>query len=358
MHRNSTRSIYDGDVVYYNIHGRRYCKQYYMPVDEDEQTRMQMLNGIYYSMLGQRLTTVTLDNPKKILDIGTGIGEWAVAMGEVYPDAEVIGTDIAKIQPSAVPLNVFFEVDDAEEVGGWAWPDNEFDFIHFRYMCGAFTSWKHVYQETFKHLKPGGWVEVLDFDDHKNILPFFSEETLLRRLMEALEQGTLMSGRPRSVTHLEPKFLEELGFVDVQCTTLDIAMGVWPDDEQMQKRGKHLLVALLLGLEAVCLRVLTEQMGWSPDDVRDLCETVAQEIWNLAVDPEKSQGFSPNLKVLVGRKPGGPPNIGDTGSARTMTVGESVAEGESTGGSESSIAGETMSGASTATSIENTTGQN
>jgi hypothetical protein len=279
-----------------------------MPNDEDEQSRMQMLNTIYYSLLGERLTTVPLDNPQKILDVGTGNGEWAMAMGDEYPDAEVIGTDLARIQPTAAPMNVFFEVDDAEADGGWAWAEDEFDFIHLRYLCGAFKSWKYIYGEAFKHLKPGGWIEVLDFDDHRGLMGFFPpEENRFPYWLKCIVEGTRMSGRPRTITHLEPPSLEELGFVDVKSTVFDIPMGVWPEDAELRKSGKHFLVAILLGLESVCLRPLVEQMGWAVEDVRDICETVAQEVWSLAVkDPERAQGFGFKLKVLVGRKPENP----------------------------------------------------
>ena len=143
MHRNSTCSLYDSDVHYHEIYTsaesyRRYCKDYFMPNDEEEQTRLQMLNGVYFSVL-QGLTTVPLDDsPKKkleILDLGCGTGEWCIEMGERYPNSEVIGTDIANIQARAAPPNVFWELDDAEEEGGWTWPDNKFDLVHLRYLC-------------------------------------------------------------------------------------------------------------------------------------------------------------------------------------------------------------------------------
>lgn len=101
------------------IHGRRYCGNYYIPNDEEEQCRQQMLDGVYLHILNDELTTVPLLNPRKILDVGCGTGEWVMGMAEMFPDCEVIGTDIAHIQPTSVTINVFFEIDDAEGEGGW-----------------------------------------------------------------------------------------------------------------------------------------------------------------------------------------------------------------------------------------------
>lgn len=313
---------------------------------------MQMLNEIYYHLLGQRLTTVPLVNPKKILDIGTGNGDWAMAMGEEFPDAEVIGTDIAKIQPTSAPLNVFFEIDDAEDDSGWAWGD-EFDFIHFRYLCGAFTSWRHIYQETYKHLKPGGWIEVLDFDDHTPLGDFVSDLADFSKWLMAIMEGAEKSGRPRSVTHMEPSHLEELGFVDVKSSTIDIPVGMWAKDPHTQKNGKYFLVMALLGMEAVSLRPLTEHMGWTADAVRESCESVAQAIWKVALDPVKSQGLCFKLKILVGRKPGGPEDASSsrphTGSDSTLGSGdtasdEKITEAESASATEDTMARENTVG--------------
>lgn len=322
-------------MPYIDINGRRYCKGYNMPNDEEEQTRMQMLNAIYYNLLGQRLTTVPLVNPKKILDVGTGIGEWAMAMGEEYPDAEVIGTDIAKIQPTSAPLNVFFEIDDAEEPGGWAWADEEFDFVHFRYMCGAFMSWEYIYQETYRHLKPGGWVEVLDFDDHEPIREFLRENTSFPMWLHAIMEGSQRSGRPRTVVHLEPQSLEDLGFVDVKSTIVEIPTGMWLEDEQAQRNGKHFLVNTLCGFEAICMRPLAQYLGWTAEEVRDACERVAQELWKLCLDPIRSKGFSFKLKILVGRKPDGPVAPQDADVARPATVTENTISNDKREGVES-----------------------
>ena len=118
---------------------------------------------------------------------------------------------LPKIQPNAVPLNVFFEIDDAEEEGGWTWPEDEFDLVHFRTMTGAFRSWEDMYRESYKHLKPGGWIEVIDFDDHGQFLSYFGPDTTIAEWFRAIGEATRLSGRPRTSSHLEPAALEKAG---------------------------------------------------------------------------------------------------------------------------------------------------
>jgi SAM-dependent methyltransferase len=311
-------------VVYYEIHGRQYCGEYYMPIDDDEQTRMQMLHAVQLFLLNGRLTTAPLNNPTKILDVGTGCGDWAMAMGDEYPEAEVIGTDIAKIQPSAVPLNVFFEIDDAEEEGGWTYADDEFDLVHFRSMMGAFTDWNLIYKEAYKHLKPGGWIEVKDFDDHKALLQFFPPGSQVKPWLAAIAEGSKKSGRPRGIEHLEHGRLTDLGFVDVNTEEYNSPMGVWPDDPEEKKIGKLFMIAQMCGIEALCLRILTEQMGWDPAEVRRMCDIVSEDVRAVAVDAKRARGLGILVRVVKGRKPFPGEQDHDGESVSTIRNGENT----------------------------------
>ncbi|KAH8821628.1 S-adenosyl-L-methionine-dependent methyltransferase [Xylogone sp. PMI_703] len=286
---NSTRSLYDSDLIYTSENGRIYCRDYYLPIDDDELDRQRISHQVHLNLLQGSPTTVNLTAPTKILDIGTGTGDWAMEMGDLYPSAEVIGTDIAKIQPSAVPLNVFFEIDNAEEEDGWTWPENEFDLVHLRNMSGAFMDWKHIYREAFACLRPGGWIEVCDFDDHGVLRSFFGPESYVIEFLNAFATASVKSGRPRSSSHLKPAFLEDLNFVDVKVTEYEIPMGIWPEDEE--ERG------------AMALRLLTKELGWDPERVRKLCENASREVKTLALDPENSKGLVFKSVVIVGRKP-------------------------------------------------------
>jgi hypothetical protein len=51
-----------------------------------------------------------------------------------YPSARVIGNDLSAIQPSWVPPNLEFVVDDFERE--WMYKPDYFDFIHARTIAG------------------------------------------------------------------------------------------------------------------------------------------------------------------------------------------------------------------------------
>ncbi|KAI0019010.1 S-adenosyl-L-methionine-dependent methyltransferase [Xylariomycetidae sp. FL0641] len=300
MTMNSTRSITDLDLDYVMENGRRYCGSYYMPNDEDEQVRLQLINQVYLKVFDKRLTSVPLECPTNILDIGTGIGEWAIDMAEAYPECDVVGTDISNIFERQVPQNVYWEVDDAEL--DWERPSDYYDLVHLRDMTGAFKDWHFIYKSTFECLKPGGWIEVLDFDDQKsmgNFFSYFDPGSLMHKVSEDLQEASILSGRPRGIGHLEPRFLVNAGYVDVQITEHAI-----PLRTEDGSTGKFWLLAMLHGLEPLCLRLLTKYKGWGVEDVQLACSLIGEELMSLAMSPRRSRGFIIKVRTLVARKPG------------------------------------------------------
>jgi hypothetical protein len=282
---------------------RRYVSDYYQPNDEDEQLRLQIMHQVFLFLLKSQLTSISLVNPDKILDIGTGTGDWVLGIGEAFPRTEVIGNDLSAIQPSAVPPNVFFEIFDAED-DGWTYQEDSFDLIHFRNMAGSFQSWSKMYERAFAHLKPGGWIEVVDFDDQSNMFSkYFKKGTEMYAWYMAVSQASIRAGKDMGPGHLEPDQLAEAGFVDVKVTGHELPIGVWPPDPDDRSTAKLWLIACLAGFEAVSLRLLTRDMGWDPDDVLRMCRNIEKELKDLAMDKDKAQGLSASVKILVGRKP-------------------------------------------------------
>ncbi|KAK0722329.1 S-adenosyl-L-methionine-dependent methyltransferase [Lasiosphaeria miniovina] len=298
---DSSRTLYADDVEYVTENGRQYCGDYFMPIDQTEQTRQYVIHQVYLKLFDLELTTVPLEDPKYILDIGTGIGEWAIGMAEKYPDCEVFGTDIAPIQPTQqVPFNIEFHIENAEEE--WIRPTATVDLVHLRNMAGAFTDWSFIYEQAFECIRPGGWIEILDFDDmyaYQNFLTFYPEGSAIHLLFRGIYEALEKCGRPRGVQHMSKELLMESGFVDIRESVYDLGIG----SRASSSYGKFWLFAIVTGIEPTALRLLTRYLGWDADYAKGLCDEVAKETKKLAEDPVRAESFVMKLRVMSGKKP-------------------------------------------------------
>lgn len=74
----------------------------------------------------------------------------------------MIGTDLSPIQPLWAPVNLNFEIDDAEQE--WTFAPDSFDFINIRYMLGSIQDWPRLFKQAYAALKPGGYLESYESD--------------------------------------------------------------------------------------------------------------------------------------------------------------------------------------------------
>ncbi|KKY31634.1 putative methyltransferase domain-containing protein [Diaporthe ampelina] len=316
-------STYDPDdeTDMYWEHGRRYARDYFMPNDEDEQDRLRILHQIYLNIFNLELTTIPLEDPTAVLDVGTGTGEWSMAMAERWPECKVTGIDLSPTFERAVPLNCHFEVMDGEDP--WPWDNNTFDMVHYRHMSGAFRDWNYVYGETLRCLKPGGWVEILEFHDHegeKNFYDRFPPHSLMHKAAKGIEEAEILHGKHRGIDHMEPELLENNGFVDCE-----VHEHIIPLDPSNSPLGKLWLVTLRAGFESYALRLLTKYLGWDAASVRMACESVGQQMIAMATNPALNKGFQIRLRVTIARKPLEPKTEVGPGGEEVPRPGQSLA---------------------------------
>jgi cyclopropane fatty-acyl-phospholipid synthase-like methyltransferase len=100
-----------------------------------------------------------VDNPQRILDVGTGTDIWAIDVADEYPSSQAIGIDLSPLQLGWVPPKAQFYVEDAETE--WIYSsDKFFDLIHTRIMVGSIGDWGKFASQAYTHLRHDGWIEL------------------------------------------------------------------------------------------------------------------------------------------------------------------------------------------------------
>ncbi|KAF8422980.1 S-adenosyl-L-methionine-dependent methyltransferase [Tirmania nivea] len=303
-----TTSISSSVFEFTYANGRRYHSDrfsradYFMPNDESEQARLDLYHHMFLQLLGGKLVSAPLDNPHRVLDVGTGTGIWAMEFADDNPQAEVIGTDISPIQPHWVPPNCKFEVDDMEEE--WTYPNDHFDYIHMRSLSGSFSDWEFVLKNAYDATKPGGYFEFQDygcelFSSEGVPLTEPDPELPFTRWLYHIVQAAEKAKRPLVMGRRMKGLMEKAGFVDVIESTAVWPIGAWPKNKHLKDIGKWGLLGVLDTLYPFAVHLLTTASGWSSDDVRKLCGEVEKEL------PKSKYYFHGNdLRWFVhGRKP-------------------------------------------------------
>jgi len=227
---------------YYWENGRRYHAmgggRYLLPNDDTELDREDMKHHMWTLVLEGELHLAPFrdSHPQKILDVGTGSGIWAMQAADRYSNSEVIGFDISPVQPSWVPPNLIFEVDDLEQE--WLWRSCSFDLVHCRFMFMSVLDWPSMIEQAYRALKPGGYIELAELDLHP--MPAFEGKPSPRLIDEWLDiQGKILSkmGFDMRVASKFKQMLLDAGFEDVVENVRLVPWGTWPSEKRHKAIG-------------------------------------------------------------------------------------------------------------------------
>ncbi|KAL9042880.1 MAG: hypothetical protein Q9180_000264 [Flavoplaca navasiana] len=252
-----TTSLASNVTNYKEEHGRRYhafenaeSAGYVYPNDEKETDRLDIMHKLTEVSLGGKLNLAPIPaDAKRILDIGTGTGIWAIEAGDKYPQAEILGNDISPIQPK------------------W-------------------------------HTRPGGWVEFIDLD-----LTWTSPDGSLEEshASKKFNNEFIRASREANIESCPGLYLEgwmkDAGFKDVKAEKFVWPVGTWPKDKHLKEVGAWNFLQIMEGLEGFTYALFTRNLGMSKAEVEVICANIRKEIKN----PAMHAMF--HLHVAYGQKP-------------------------------------------------------
>lgn len=235
--------------------------------------------------------------PSKVLDVATGTGRWAVELGDEFPTATVVGIDLSPIQPTLVPPNVSFFVEDASE--SWEDEDGSLDYIHTRFTTGCWDDmYANIICNAFASLQPGGWLECQELQDM-----VYSDDGSLTEDMPLfvwchdLVEASIRSKRPLVAAAQLRRWFEAAGFVDVQEKVYKLPINGWPRDPRLKKIGEMWQLNMQNGLQAFSYGFMHRVLGKSKAEIEVSLVDVRKDIVNPQIHAYN------RFYVVWGRKP-------------------------------------------------------
>jgi len=271
----SLASLTESILQYRTLLGRTYqsskTNDYWAPNDEPQNDGLDMFHNAVTMLLEDKLFLAPIGaNPKRVLDIATGTGLWAMDFADAFPETEVIGTDISPIQSRWVPPNLEFQIDDMNLP--WTWPEDHFDLIHLRVLYGCVPDWEELYKKARRYLQPGGWLQDFEMDtllesDHDTLSP--EEKETLRVWGDLFIEAGKKTGRSFDIArgHQIKEKMEAAGFVDVVEKKMKIPCGQWPKDSRSKHIGALVQFSIEESLDGLVAYLGTQVLDWSVEEV-------------------------------------------------------------------------------------------
>ncbi|KAI6775890.1 hypothetical protein HG530_002648 [Fusarium avenaceum] len=299
--------IMDGNLRYHSYRQGRYL----FPNDEAEQDREELKHNLTVYLCDGKLFFAPiedlLEKGAEVLDLGTGIGKWCIDLADNYPNSQFHGMDLSPIQPDWVPENAIFFVDDIEHEAGWTYPEGTFDYIHIRHAVHSLKDRELVWDRIWKHLKPGGYVEVQEFhhtavcDDSSCDGPYAWRDftSYLRDGMAAL--GSDIDG----ITHVERE-LYEAGFENITTKNYKCPVGPWAKKPRLQECGHVMRDIVMWGLVGLSRRPFRDGLGWTLIQIEMFLVEVRKALMEQVNGLPKYHTYFPFTNIYA-RKPLEPP---------------------------------------------------
>ncbi|CAI6089231.1 unnamed protein product, partial [Clonostachys chloroleuca] len=232
---------------------------------------------IFCQLENGKLFRAPIDEPHKVLDIGSGSGEWALNLLEKYPNTEVVMMDINPPQRHKVPSRCKIYIDDANSP--WTFRPSEFDLVHIRGLAGCIQDWPALFRQVSGSLREGGYVEFCD-----TTLPKKSSDDEWLQCSRIAHKAGKSIGRPFVITdqNICRQYMEQAGLVFEK----QIRHSKWLDPSMTSGKGisQDLLKATIQKLQGIS-EFGVSKLGWAEEEINRQAEDTQRELEDPAVRP-------------------------------------------------------------------------
>jgi len=144
----------------------------------------------------------------------------------------------------------------------------------------SLKDWSHFYREAFRVLKPGGWVENQEFSykhhSDDNSLP---KDSRILYWADLWTEGVGKIGLKGSCDpDLVVRQMMDAGFVNITRLDFKMPIGPWPKDPRLREAGMFGYVNLMDGWYGLSVKVYTQLLGWSAEELKVLLALCRQEL--------------------------------------------------------------------------------
>ncbi|KAL7905941.1 S-adenosyl-L-methionine-dependent methyltransferase [Trichoderma velutinum] len=214
-------------------------KAYILPNNQQEIERMKNQHEWMKGSFGG-LIKAPIDfqrKNQKILDSATADGTWLCDVSSLFPpDAELVGFDIApELYPpsESLPSNVSLVLGDLSQELPSQWTMH-FDLVHQRFIFPSFSVAviEKFVERLTQCVKPGGWIQFVEPAANENVSgPGPSAFATLHQIADLFMQCP----NPKEVILSQ---LTKIGFININVQTLDIVIGKFQDNRELDIRGR------------------------------------------------------------------------------------------------------------------------
>ena len=243
---------------------------YQLPKDAEEDVRLNFQHHVLFHALGNHYVAPISPPLPLILDVGTGTGIWANEMARLFPEATVVGIDLADTSFKQ-PAQENCLLRTGNVVTGLPFPDAFFAFTHQRLLVAGIMAhqWPGVIHELVRVTRRQGWIELVE-------VPSLAEGAgpATARMQAILETVSKSQGFDGEVIRHLGEMLAQEGVQSIEQQRIPIPIGNWAGRVgSMMKRD-------LLAVVAALRNRYCPQAGITEAEFDQIVQEMAQE-WEV-----------------------------------------------------------------------------